>query len=166
MGSSNPFVEVADRYSQVRPGLREPLVTKAIGDIIPLVDTARCFVEAYTPGKVGVSLENWEGVENHVGGIHAAALALLAETASGLVVALNVPDGSAPLLRTMDVSFDRFSRRSVYAEATLMEEEREDVRSRPIGRVEVDVSLQGSEGSTLVTSSLQWAWLPEERLSR
>jgi len=167
MSSINPFARIADRYANHPSHVRPSLVTRAVGEVIPFVDTAGCFIEAYTPTRVAVRLDNRKGVQNHLGGLHAAALALLAETASGLVVALNVPTGSAPLLRTMDVSFDRFSRDTVQAEATLSNDETETIQSRPIGRIDVDVTLTAPDGGeTLVSSQLQWAWLPEERLSR
>jgi hypothetical protein len=166
MAATNPFVRIADRYADVPPRLRRPLVTNAVGEVIPFVDTAGCFVEAYTPRRVAVRLDNDEAVQNHLGGLHAAALALLAETASGLVVALNVPDGSSPLLRTMDLSFDQFARRAVQAEATLTGDEGSQIESRPLGQIEVDVALTAPDGdTTLVSGLLTWAWLPEERLS-
>ena len=166
MATTNPFVRVADRYAEVPPRLRRPLVTKAIGEVIPFVETAGCFVEAYTPRRVAVRLDNEEATQNHLGGLHAAALALLAETASGLVVALNVPDGSSPLLRTMDVSFDEFARATVQSEATLTDEQASQIRARPLGQVEVDVTLTApDDGTTLVSGSLKWAWVPEDRLS-
>lgn len=167
MSTPNPFVRIANRYATLPERVRRPLVTRAVGEVIPFVDTAGCFVEAYTPTHVAVRLDNRSDVQNHLGGLHAAALALLAETASGLVVALNVPDGSAPLLRTMDVSFDRFAERAAQADARLTDEAAERIQSRPIGRVDVDVILTApTSGETLVESRLQWAWLPEERLSR
>lgn len=163
---SNPFAEIADRYAGLSDRLRRPLVTQAVGEVIPFVSTAGCFIEAYTPTRVAVRLDNRRAVQNHLGGLHAAAMALLAETASGLVVALNVPPASDPLLRTMDVSFERFARQAVEAEATLSDEATERIQSRPIGRVDVDVRLTAPEDDeTLVSSQLQWAWLPEERLS-
>lgn len=163
---SNPFAEIADRYADLPDRLRRPLVTQAVGEVIPFVSTAGCFIEAYTPTRVAVRLDNRTAVQNHLGGLHAAAMALLAETASGLVVALNVPPASDPLLRTMDVSFERFARQAVEAEATLSDEATERIQSRPIGRVDVDVRLTAPEDDeTLVSSQLQWAWLPEERLS-
>lgn len=162
---TNPFSRIADRYAGLPSRLRRPLVTRAVGSVIPFVDTAGCFVEAYTNTRVAVRLNNREAVQNHLGGLHAAALALLAETASGLVVALNVPPASSPLLRTMDVSFDRFGRSAVQAEATLSETEADQIQSRPIGKVDVDVTLTApGDDTTLVSSSLQWAWVPEERL--
>ena len=166
MSTINPFVRIAARYADVPSPLQRPLVTKAVGEVIPFVDTAGCFIEAYTPHRVAVRLDNEHRVQNHLGGLHAAALALLAETASGLVVALNVPDGSSPLLRTMDVSFDRFARSAVQAEATLTGEEGTQIQSRPLGQVEVDVTLTAPDDeTTLVSGSLKWAWVPKDRLS-
>jgi len=166
MASPNPFRRIAERYADVPPALRRPLVTKAVGETIPFVDTTGCFVEAYTPRRVAVRLDNEGRLQNHLGGLHAAALALLAETATGLVVALNVPDGSSPLLRTMDVSFDEFARDAVQAEATLTDDEGGQIQSRPIGQIEVDVRLTApGDDATLVAGTLTWAWLPEERLS-
>lgn len=164
MTSTNPFIEITDRYGDLPEGLRQPLVTRAVGEVIPFVGTSECFVEDYRSTRVAVSLDNRLEVQNHLGGLHAAALALLAETASGLVVALNVPDESAPLLRTMDVSFERFAQSSACAEATLDEEEAARIRSASIGRIDVPVELAGPDGSSLVSSSLEWAWLPQERL--
>jgi acyl-coenzyme A thioesterase PaaI-like protein len=166
MPAPNPFVQIADRYAAVPPRLRRPLVTDAVGDVIPFVDTAGCYIEAYRPRRVAIRLDNEERLRNHLGGLHAAALALLAETASGLVVALNVPDGSTPLLRTMNVSFDEFARDAVRAEATLTDDEGAQIQSRPLGQIEVEVRLAEPDNDTiLVAGTLKWAWLPEERLS-
>ena len=166
MPATNPFVRIADRYRDVPPRLRRPLVTRAVGEVIPFVDTAGCFIEAYTPRRVAVRIDNETRLRNHLGGLHAAALALLAETATGLVVALNVPDGSSPLLRTMDISFDEFARATVQSEATLTDGKASQIRSRPLGQVEVDVTLTAPDDeTTLVSGSLRWAWVPEGRLS-
>lgn len=166
MAALNPFVRIADRYSETPPHLRPPLVTQAVGEVIPFVDTAECFVEVYTPRRVAVRLDNNERLQNHLGGLHAAALGLLAETATGLVVALNVPDGSSPLLRTMDISFENFAREAVQAEATLTDDETGQIRSRPLGQIAVDVTLTAPEEDvTLVAGTLTWAWVPAERLA-
>ncbi|MFP4227820.1 MAG: DUF4442 domain-containing protein [Salinivenus sp.] len=166
MDSQNPFRRIATRYRDVPSRPRRSLITHAIGDVIPFVRTAGCFIEAYTPSQVVVRLDNREGVQNHLGGLHAAALALLAETATGLVVALNVPDGSSPLLRTMDVSFDRFARDVAQAEATLTTDDRDAIQSRAIGQLEVGVRLTApGADETLVEGQLKWAWVPADRLA-
>jgi len=166
MSIPNPFVHIADQYADAPSPLRRPLVTKAVGEVIPFVGTAGGFVEAYTPRRVVVRLDNETRLQNHLGGLHAAALALLAETATGLVVALNVPDGSTPLLRAMNVSFNEFARDAVQAEATLTDEEGAQIQSRPLGQIEVDVTLaEPGVDTTLVSGTLTWAWVPEERIS-
>ena len=39
------------------------------------------------------------------------------------------------------------------------------IQSRPIGKIDVEVALATpGDDSPLVTSTLQWAWVPEERL--
>jgi hypothetical protein len=66
----------------------------------------------------------------------------------------------------MDVSFDRFARSAVQAEATLTGEEGTQIQSRPLGQVEVDVTLTAPDDeTTLVSGSLKWAWVPKDRLS-
>jgi acyl-coenzyme A thioesterase PaaI-like protein len=167
MASPNPFVRIADRYRDVPSRLQRPLITHAVGDVIPFVRTAGCFIETYTPTEVTVRLDNRDDVQNHLGGLHAAALALLAETATGLVVALNVPDGSSPLLRTMDLSFDRFAQDVAQATAMLTTSECDTIRGRPIGQLGVDVRLAVPDAEEpLVEGQLKWAWLPEDRLDR
>lgn len=167
MESANPFSRIAERYAHFPDTIRQPLVTRAVGSVIPFVDTAGCFIEQYTPTRVAVRLDNRTAVQNHLGGVHAAALALLAETASGLVVALNVPAESSPLLRTMNVSFERFAADAVLAAATLSRDEADNIQSRPIGRIDVEVTLTAPANDTpLVSSTLEWAWLPNDRLSR
>lgn len=166
MSSANPFAEISNQYKGFPPHLRRPLVTNAVGEVIPFVATTGCYIQTYTPTQVAVRLDNRPALRNHLGGLHAAALALLTETASGLVVALNVPPASSPLLRTMDVSFERFAQQSVEAEANLTKEESSRIRSNPIGRVDVEVTLSALDDDTsLVSSSLEWAWLPDDRLS-
>lgn len=165
MPPSNPFARIADRYASLPERLRRPLVTRAIGETIPFVETAGCFVDTYTSSRVTIQLENKTSVQNHLGGLHAAALALLTETASGLVVALNVPPESTPILRTMDISYDRFAREQVMAEARLSDEKRTHIQSSQIGRVDVNVTVSVPEAEDpLVQSQLTWAWLPENRL--
>ncbi len=88
MANANPFVRIADRYDGTPPRLRPPLVTQAVGEVIPFVDTAGCFVEAYTPRRVAVRLDNEERLHNHLGGLHAIAVD----------VALTAPDDDTTLV--------------------------------------------------------------------
>jgi hypothetical protein len=64
------------------------------------------------------------------------------------------------------VSFDEFARDAVQAEATLSDDEGAQIQSRPLGQIEVDVTLaEPDDDTTLVSGTLKWAWVPKERLS-
>ncbi|MEF8816862.1 MAG: DUF4442 domain-containing protein, partial [Salinibacter sp.] len=57
-------------------------------------------------------------------------------------------------------------RAAVQAEATLTDDESAQIRSRPLGQIEVDVRLtEPGDDTTLVAGTMKWAWVPEERLS-
>lgn len=160
---ANPFPEIARRFAPCPDDLRPEGLTQAIGDAIPFVDTAGLRVHAYTQEEVTVQLNAERRVANHIGTIHAAALALLAETASGLVVALNISDESVPVVRTLNVDFQRPAPGAVTASAQLDAETRTRLQERPIGRVDVPVALTMG-GDTVVEATAQWAWLPASRL--
>jgi uncharacterized protein (TIGR00369 family) len=160
---SNPFPSIARRFTPCPDDLRPEGLTQAIGDAIPFVDTAGLRIHTYTQKEVTVQLEATRRVANHIGTIHAAALALLAETASGLVVALNISDESVPVVRTLNVDFQRPASASIAATATLDADTRLRLQERPIGRIDVPVDLMMS-GVAVVQAHAQWAWLPAERL--
>ena len=50
------------------------------------------------PERVHLRLENRRQVRNHIGGVHAAAMALLAESATGYIVGLSLPAGKTPVI--------------------------------------------------------------------
>lgn len=160
----NPFVQIARECADVPESERTARLSQAVGQAIPFVQTAGCTIEAYTPTHVAVRLSDREAVHNHIGGLHAAALALLAETATGLVVALNVQPPAVPLLRTMSLNFERRSQGGVRADARLDEPDAHRLRDRPIGTIDVPFQLTDSKEVQPVTGTMQWAWVPEDRL--
>ncbi len=54
-----------------------------------------------------VTLKNRRRVQNHIGGIHACGMALAAESATGIVVGMNVPDTAIPLCKSIKINFVR-----------------------------------------------------------
>lgn len=162
--SVNPFVRIAQEHADVPASERTARLSQAIGDTIPFVRTAGCSVETYTHTHVAVRLDDREAVHNHIGGLHAAALALLVETATGLVVALNLTPPAVPLLRTMTLDFQRRARGAVCADATLTDEEATRIQDSPIGKMDVPFRLTDSQDAEPVTGTMQWAWIPEDRL--
>lgn len=162
--AANPFIEIARRFEGTPPAQRREQITHAVQQVLPFVGTAGLAVEAYAPTRVVVRLENRRRVQNHLEGLHAAAVALLAETATGLVAALNVPAGSVPVLRTLHVDYRRRTVAPLRAEAALSAEEAARIQSRPVGKIDVPVRLTGADERAPVEAALKWAWLPERRL--
>jgi len=161
----NVFQSILDAHGSREDPERARAITADIGDTIPFVATAGVEIETYTPVQVRVALDDRPAVHNHVGTAHASALSLLAETATGLVVALNLPEGAVPLLRSMQIDFRRMARGRVTARAALSPAEQERIAGRPIGKVDVEVSLVSPDAEEpAVRGTLQWAWLPESRM--
>ncbi len=160
----NRFARIARRYGGWPEPLRRRALSYAVGRAIPFVGAARLAVETLEAERVAVRLTNRRRVQNHLGGLHAGAMALVAETTSGLVVAMNVPADGAPVLRAMEVSFERPARGALRAEATLTEEEAARIRTRPLGKIDVPVRLTDAAGEAPLTCHMHWAWLPRRRL--
>ena len=72
---------------------------------VKLAGTAGINVEEMSTKQAVVSLKNRTKVQNHIGGIHACDMALVSESATGIVVGMNVPDSALPLCKSMKVNF-------------------------------------------------------------
>ncbi len=166
MAVDNPFTRIARRYGWLPGPLRRPLISWAVGRTIRFVGTAGVRIAALTPTRVAARLPDRPRVHNHVGGMHAAAMALLAETVTGLVVAMNVPGESVPVLRTLEVAYRRRAEGALTAEATLSDEEAKRIRRAPIGKIDVSVTVVDAAGRRPIECTLQWAWLPKDRVFR
>ena len=164
MSVDNPFTRIVDRYAWLPSFLRDPLVSRAIGRTIPFVGTSGLQIEKITATEVIVRLKDSRAVHNHIGGLHAGAMALLAETATGLVVALNVAGHCVPLIRTLDVSFNRPAQGALRASASLPQEEAERIQTSEVGKITVPLHIEDDAGKEPIDAQLQWAWLPKRRL--
>ena len=164
MTVDNRFTEITRRFADQPDTERRALVSEAVGHTIPFVGTAGLFIETMTPTEVAVRLRDRRAVHNHVGGLHAAAMTLLAETATGLVVAQNVVAASVPLLRALEVQFRRRAEGSLHAVATLTAAEAERIQTSEIGKLDVPVRLTDESGAHPVECAMHWAWMPARRV--
>jgi len=96
---------------------------KTIGRVVPFVGTAGLDFEKMTCEEVIVNIPNKKKVQNHISQVHAAASVLLAETASGMVVGMNIPDDKLPLMKNLGAKFIKRSTGAQKAIATLTEEQ-------------------------------------------
>jgi acyl-coenzyme A thioesterase PaaI-like protein len=90
-------------------------------------------------------------------------MALLAETATGFVVGMNVPDDRVPVIKTLRVEFRRRARGALRAEATLSEEQRSLILGTEKGETLVPVRVTDADGNEPIECEMTWAWTPRRR---
>jgi acyl-coenzyme A thioesterase PaaI-like protein len=111
--------------------IRATVISKIFGKVVPYVGTSGLLYEEITPERVVVSIKNQRKVQNHINNVHAAAMALLAETATGFVVGMNLPDDKLPLIKSLKVSYYKRTQGDMRAVATLTPEDIARIESEP-----------------------------------
>lgn len=139
------------------------LRNRAIGSVVPFVGTAGIKFKKMTCEEVIVEIPNAKKVQNHINQVHAAASVLLAETASGMVVGMNIPDDKLPLMKNLSAKFIKRSQGHQQATATLSPEQIDLIRNTEKGEVNVAVQLLDSQNQEVVLFEMVWAWLPKKK---
>lgn len=135
---------------------------RTIGRVVPFIGTAGLDFEKMTCEEVIINIPNKKKVQNHISQIHAAASVLLAETASGMVVGMNVPDDKLPLMKNLSAKFIKRSQGAQKAIATLTPEQIKSIREDEKGEVNVAVKLLDATGTEVVLTEMIWAWIPKK----
>jgi len=138
----------------------------AIGRVIPFVGTAGLSVERLDPERCVILLANRRRVQNHIGGVHATATALLAETATGMAVGMHLPDGKLPLLKSMAVRYLKRAEGAVRAEAWLPPTDVARMQTEDKGDVLVPVIVTDEAGTVTVECEMRWAWITRGDLGK
>jgi len=141
----------------------KPVLSFAIGRTVKFVGTAGVKFEQMTTDRVIATLQNKNKVRNHIGQIHAAAMVLLAETVTGLVVGMNLPDDKIPLIKSLKTDFVRRSTGAMRAEAWLDEEQTQRILTEDKGEVLVKVTVTDESGATPIECEMLWAWILKNR---
>lgn len=124
--------------------------------------TARVRINSLTQQQACLTLRDRNRVRNHVGSIHAAAMALLAESATGFLVGMSVPDTHLLLIKTLRVDYKKRAIGSLRAVATLTTEQLSAVATQPRGEVTVQVEVTDDSGQSPIACEMIWAWLPRQ----
>ena len=141
--------------------LGAPLRSFLIGRTIPLVGTAGLRIERLDEDEVVVFLANRRHVRNHIGTLHAAAMALVAETASGLALGMHVRDDAVPVIQRMAVNFDKRAQGALRAVARIPTHEFARLHNASRGELLVPVTVTDAGGQSPIRCAMQWAWRPK-----
>ena len=119
--------------------------------------------EVLTTDKCVVTVRYRRKVGNHIGTLHAAAMALAAESATGFVAAMNIPDSKVLVIKTMELNYLKRTKGTLTATATLSEAERQRMIDEPKGDVLVPCTLADETGTETVTANMTWAWTQKRK---
>jgi acyl-coenzyme A thioesterase PaaI-like protein len=137
--------------------------SKALGRAVPLTGTASLRYEQMTPEQVVITVANRGHVRNHIGGVHAMASSLAAETATGMIVGLSVRDDCINVLKEMRTQFVKRGQGAMRAVATLSAEQRDLIQSTTKGETVVPVTITDESGNQPILCEFVWAWVPAQR---
>ena len=88
---------------------------------------------------------------------------LLAETATGMAVGMNVRDDCLPLAKELSMAFKKRATGALKAVATLTAEQRAAMQASDKGEVQVKVTVTDETGAEPVQCEFTWAWIPSSR---
>lgn len=166
MAQGNRLSKLVKATSKFPQGIRSTLWSKAFGRVVPMVGSAKIRYVEVSHAKVVVKIENHKAMQNHIGQVHACAMALIAETATGFVTGMNVPDTSIVLIKSLKVDFKRPSRGAMMATASLTDEQQKQMRESEKGETLVQVIVTDETGEEPIQCEMLWAWISKSQLKK
>ena len=165
---SNQFTKLLSVTKYLPAGARSTILSKAFGKVVPYVGTTGIYYETVAPNQVIVSLNNDKAVQNHIGSIHAVAITLLAETATGFILGLNLPSDRMLLIKSYSVGFHRpIKKGQMAAIASLSDEQRLHILNTPKGEMVIPCVIKDRESDSdrdPIVVEMTWAWIPKSEL--
>ncbi|WP_395345208.1 DUF4442 domain-containing protein [Ningiella sp. W23] len=159
MAKINPLRTFADKCLTYPHGLAMFLLTFVFRYKVKLVRTAGVKILDTDLKQVTFFQKNRTKVQNHIGGVHAAAMALLAESASGFVVGLNLPGDKLPLIKSMNLKYVKRSVGDITAVAHVTDKQILQMQSEDKGDLMVAVKVTDESGDEPVICEMNWAWI-------
>jgi acyl-coenzyme A thioesterase PaaI-like protein len=163
MATLNRMSRILNKLDGVPSGLRPTLQSFMFGRGVPFVGTARLDFEEVSPERVVISIRNRRRVQNHIKSVHAAAMALLAETATGFAVGIHLPDDRIPLIKSLKIDFVKRAQGDLRAVAHLTPDQVQSMLAQEKGELPVSVTVTDENGVEPIVCEVIWAWIPKKR---
>lgn len=160
---ANKLSKLVSKVYKLPKSTHEFLLTKLFTSQVKFAATAKLKVNKISNQQVVVTLANKKRVQNHIGGIHAVGAALAAESASGIVFGMNVPDSHLPLLKSMTLEYNKRMQGDITATASLSEQDIALITSQEKGDLVVPVTLSDESGDSPISCEMRWAWVAKKR---
>lgn len=122
-----------------------------VGKIVPYTHSIRGRVLELEKGSCRVLLKDAKRVRNHLGSIHAMALANHCEMASGLALITALPPHSRGILKEFSIQYLKKARGDLIAESDVM-----PLLSNEAADISVEVSTKNAEGDVVAQAQALW----------
>ena len=138
------------------------LLTKLFCSQVKYASTSKVTLVDIEQQQVKLSMVNRKRVQNHIGGVHAIAAALLAESATGIVFGLNLPDSCLPLLKSMTINYQRRMQGDLTAIATISNQQIA-LLTEEKGNMDIAVTITDESGEQPIECIMTWAWISKKQ---
>lgn len=159
----NPLRQFALKANRYPHSISRWLMTRMFRHTVKLAGTAKLDIMGSDLKTVTFMIKNRKKVQNHIGSVHAAAMALLAESASGFIVGVNLPGDKLPLIKSMNLKYVKRAQGDMRAEAWLTDEQIAYMQTEEQGEVVVAVNVTDENGIEPVICEMCWAWIPRKK---
>lgn len=163
MVANNPLRAFVDKVNQYPDWINSRLMTWLFRHKVKLAGTVGVEILETDGKRVVYRQRNRKKAQNHIGGVHAAATALLAESATGFIVGINLPGDKLPLIKEMNLKYVKRASGDIQVVASLTDEQIALLQSEPKGEVKVNVDITDENGSVPVEAEMLWAWVPKTK---
>jgi acyl-coenzyme A thioesterase PaaI-like protein len=162
MSIKNPLRNFVDKVNHYPSWLSSFLITQIFRYKVKLAGTAGVEILHTDCKTVTYRQKNRRKTQNHIGSVHAAAMALLAESSTGFIVGINLPGDKLPLMKRMELDYVKRATGDLIAVASLTEQQIALMQSEPKGEVNVAVKVTDAQGVVPLECVMVWAWVPKK----
>ncbi|MFT7411193.1 MAG: hypothetical protein ACI9EX_001804 [Oleispira sp.] len=163
MAKQNRLTSMVNVFQKFPESVRTFALSKALGKVIKYVGTSGLRFEKVTANECIVVIPNRKKVQNHMGSVHAAAMGLLAETATGFMTGLTVPDNRIIVIKSMNLEYLKQATGDMTAVATFSDEQVEFIKNNEKADINVPVVITDEKGIETVKATMVWAWAPKRK---
>ena len=156
----NKLLSIVNRINSTAPTfLRSPLLSYVFNSNIKYAGTTGIEIVEWNTHQVVVNLKNRRKIQNHLGGIHATAMATLAESTSGMIFGIHLNDTThIPLLKRMEIQYVKRAIGDLQAVATITQDQIDEIQTTSKGSSIIQVNVTDDTGNEPIKCEMEWAW--------
>lgn len=163
MSKKNKLNGIVSKINTLPEFVRVKALTTFFGTVVKFTGTTGIKVEELTEKRAVVTLKNKKSVQNHIGSVHAVASILIAESATGYLAGMNVPESSVNVIKTIKADYVKRAKGDMRAVATITDEQVKLMQSQEKGETVVKVTVTDADGKEPILMEMVWAWTPKKR---